>query len=257
VALSLLGVAVALAIWRRFETEGFAVKWRLVAVAGMLTGLIVPFAPTAHWLHEIWASLFIALSLAIYVPGRWGISVALGLLACFFRELALPYLFVMGAFASVERRWREVAAWTGASLLFLLAFGLHLSFASAVTHPGDIASPGWVRFGGLPFVIDTARRNPVLFHLPNPALALLVGLALIGFAGTRHAVAIRCGVLVGGYIAGLLVFGRPDNGYWGLLYAPLLPLGWIFAPVAMRDLARAAMGGSGLAVDSATVAAEQ
>ena len=35
--------------------------------------------------------------------------------------------------------------------------------------------------------------------------------------------------------------GRLDNFYWGLLYAPLLPVGIAFAPAALRDLVGAAL----------------
>jgi hypothetical protein len=50
-------------------------------------------------------------------------------------------------------------------------------------------------------------------------------------------------LIVGGYMIAFLFIGRPDNNYWGYLYSPLLPLGWMLAPAALYDLAaRAAPG---------------
>jgi hypothetical protein len=37
-----------------------------------------------------------------------------------------------------------------------------------------------------------------------------------------------------------MVVGRPDNEYWGELWAPLLPLGLALAPAALGDLAKQA-----------------
>jgi hypothetical protein len=63
---------------------------------------------------------------------------------------------------------------------------------------------------------------------------------VIGLAGAEDARARRAAVIVAGYLAGFLVVGRPDNYYWGLLYAPLLPVGFLLAPAALRDLFRKA-----------------
>lgn len=37
-----------------------------------------------------------------------------------------------------------------------------------------------------------------------------------------------------------MIVGNPDNIYWGMIYALLLPLGLLFTPIALRDLWRAA-----------------
>jgi hypothetical protein len=36
------------------------------------------------------------------------------------------------------------------------------------------------------------------------------------------------------YLAAWSFVGRPDNGYWGLVIAPLLPLGLLQLPEALR-----------------------
>jgi hypothetical protein len=37
-----------------------------------------------------------------------------------------------------------------------------------------------------------------------------------------------------------MIIGRPDNFYWAIMLAPLLPIGLAFAPAALRDLIRSA-----------------
>jgi hypothetical protein len=46
--------------------------------------------------------------------------------------------------------------------------------------------------------------------------------------------------MLGLWLGVFLVLGRPDNVYWGFLFAPILPIGLAFAPAALRDLVRAA-----------------
>jgi hypothetical protein len=80
------------------------------------------------------------------------------------------------------------------------------------------------------------QRCSLLLFLPLPAVALLVPLALLGWAGVRGATGERIALLLLGYAAGLMLVGRPDNFYWGILIAPLLPIGLAFAPRALLDL---------------------
>jgi hypothetical protein len=67
---------------------------------------------------------------------------------------------------------------------------------------------------------------------------------LLGLAGWSGAVGSRVGLTVGMYVAAFLFAGRPIHAYWGLMYAPLLPLGLVWAPRALGDLIRGICRGS-------------
>ena len=160
---------------------------RLRVLAGLFIGTAVSTAwfSASPYFHEVWAALLIALSLASYRLSHWSVSVLLGLAACLFRELALPFLAVMAVFALYERRYRELAGWMAAIAVFCGLFGWHLSVAAALHQPGDLVSRGWLGFGGWPFIVQTARMNSVLLLAPRFVVAIVVCLAITGFAGTR------------------------------------------------------------------------
>jgi hypothetical protein len=61
-------------------------------------------APAMITLHECRAALFIALSIAVWKPNRFAVSIVLELLVVLFRDLALPYLFLMAFGAACENR---------------------------------------------------------------------------------------------------------------------------------------------------------
>jgi len=217
---------------------GFAV--RILSIAILATGLsVIGLRDVLYW-HEVWAALLIALSLLTYRTSRWWPVVLFGLLASLVREIAMPYLLVMAAFAFYEKQWRQCAAWLGAILLAVAAFLAHIHAAAGLHRPGDLVSPGWMGLYGWDFAIATAKWNILLHELPYPLIALALCLGVIGLAGAEDARARRAAVIVAGYLAGFLVVGRPDNYYWGLLYAPLLPVGFLLAPAALRDLFRKA-----------------
>ncbi len=196
----------------------------------------VAWGPVAAYFHEVWANLLIVLSLAFYRPSRWRLPVLLGLFACLIRELALPYMLAMAAFAAREHQYREAAGWMTAVLLFAGFYAWHLHMASGLHLPGDYISPGWLYFGGWPFVIETARRNLIWISAPNYIVAAVICLALIGFAGFRDPWISRVGLIVGGYMTSFLFVGRPDTSYWGILISTLLPIGVALSPLALRDL---------------------
>jgi hypothetical protein len=179
------------------------------------------------------------LSLALWRPGRWGWSVAIGLLAVLTRELALPYLAAMAFMAWREHRLREAAAWACAIALFGAAMLVH---AHLVLQQIAAADPGseWLSSGGWAFVLSTARWNALFLVSPAWLVAIAVPLALVGLAGWAHPVGARMALTAGAYVGAFLVLGRPDNFYWGLMYAPFLALGLLFAWPALRDLWQAA-----------------
>jgi hypothetical protein len=236
-ALIALTAAAAFAARAAIQRTSLSAPTRLAAVLAMAAGLSNVGMPHAPYMHELWASLLIVLSLCAFQAERPGLAALLGLGACLFRELALPYVLIMAWMDGLERRWRDVLCWLAATVLFVVCYAVHLHRAAELHAAGDLVSSGWIRFGGWPFVLLTARRNAFLAIAPTSVVASVVIFAAIGFAGCRDRWVSRIAVVVLGYLAAVTVVGRPDNEYWGMLWAPLLPLGLAVAPAALRDLA--------------------
>lgn len=220
-------------ITREYQATG---PVRIAAISAAVSGLSIVGAIGAIYLTEVWAALLIAASLVYYQAKSFWASVLFGLFACLFRELALPYLLVMMFFAFVQKRKAETLAWIGAILVFLAFYAFHVLQVSQLYRPGDLVSQGWVRMNGWNFVVAAARWNILLNPLPAPAVAFATCLAVTGLAGSLDERAQRSACVTIGYMAGLCVFGRLENYYWGELYTPLVPLGWLLAPSALRDL---------------------
>jgi len=216
--------------WRlgtaQLSTPRFALA--LICIASGLSPALIPAAAA---MHEVWAGLLIAMSLAIRRADGWIASVLLGLAAALIRELAGAYLLAMAVMALSERHYREAAAWMGAIAILALALAIHAATLSTLVTAADLASPGWLQFGGWSFVLQTAQWNVVLAAAPQWLTALAVPLALFGLTATP--LDRRLLLIVGGYIAAFIIVGRDDNFYWGLLIAPLWPLGLASAGPAL------------------------
>jgi hypothetical protein len=202
----------------------------------LASGIVPALAPVAYPLHEVWAGLLIALSLALRRPDRWLLSVAIATAAALLRELAAPYLLAMAALALKDGCRREALGWLAGLLVFALALGAHAVAVGAVVTATDPASPSWLSLGGLGFVLQTASWNLILSASPDWLAAILVPLALLGLAMRRDALGQRLALTVIGYMLAFLVVGRANNSYWGLMIAPLWPLGLYFAGPALVRL---------------------
>jgi hypothetical protein len=198
--------------------------------------MVLLTVPAMTFWHESWAVLLIILSLALRSEKMWIPSVILAVLAVLLRELALPYLAVMTLFAWRERCRTEAIAWAAASIASVVAMIGHASILSLYVTSTDPVSPGWSGAGGWPFVLGMMQLCSTFLFLPLWAIAVLVPLALLGWASLRNGMAERISLLLLGYVVAFMLLGRPDNFYWGLLIAPLLPVGLAFAPGALRDL---------------------
>jgi hypothetical protein len=187
-------------------------------------------------LHEIWAGLLIALSLALRTERRWVAAVALALLAALVRELTLPYLAVMGAVALYERKWSEAIGWIAAIGLFAMAIGFHAIQASAMATAADRVSPGWSHRPDWSFFLNATWRSGPLKIAPYFLVVMLTPLALLGWAGWREPLATRAFLTLVAYVVLLTFFGRSDNFYWGLMFTPTLMVGLTFAPRSLREL---------------------
>ena len=217
--------------------------WGAASLLVAVTVILLSQSELVFW-HELWAGLLIALALACRTERRWGPSVALGLAAVLFRELAMPFLFAMAACAALERRPREALAWAGAILVAGLALAAHAAAVHAMLHPADPASPGWSRIGGWRFDIAVVRGSSLLAVLPASFTAVLLPVALLGWAGWSNGYSARFALTLAGWLGAFLLIGRPENFYWGLLMAPLMPIGVVVALPALRDLLRQAWRGA-------------
>ncbi|MBB5049528.1 hypothetical protein HNR60_004306 [Rhodopseudomonas rhenobacensis] len=232
---ALAAVTFAAWAWRWRGLRGEPLRYTaLLLLLG--SGLAPALAPNAYPLHEVWAGLLIALSLALRRRNSWWLSLAIATLAALLRELAAPYLVVMAVLALKDGCRKEAAGWFGGLALFALALGWHALEVSSVVSAADPGSPPWLRFGGWSFVLQTASWNLMLAAAPAWLGAVLLPLALLGLSTLRSALGLRLALTVAGHTIGFLIVGRPNNFYWGLMIAPLWPLGLLQAWPALRRL---------------------
>jgi hypothetical protein len=235
--------ALTVAAWGWRFVEMRPGKLRLAAAVGLLAvGVVAAFSAGVYPFHEVWAGLLISLSLAHRRPGMWTASVLIGLFAALLRELSAAYLIAMMVLAWKDGCRREATAWAAALGVFFAALGAHAVMVHSLVLPTDAVSQGWLKISGWPFVLDSARWNTILLQTPRWLGALLMPFALMGLAMWRGPVGERVALTVLGYTGAFVFLGRPENAYWGLMIAPLLPLGLLFAPEALLVLGRTAAG---------------
>lgn len=218
-------------------------RWmgRLVATScAMLAG------PAFLPLHECWAGVLIALSLALWCRGWLAASLLAGLAAALIRELAVPYLCLMGFVALTEQRWREAAGWALMVAMAGLALIAHAQGVAAVIFPEDVPSPGWDGFGGWRFYAEVTTDWSLLALLPVWIGRGLVPLALFGWLSWNAPLATRVTGLLAGYAVLMMVFARPDNHYWSVLTMPVLLAGLALAVPALSALMARAQPGLSL-----------
>lgn len=240
VALALLVaivVAAAMAWYVRLRAQTSVRNGAQIAVLVLLAaGLAVFLERDMVAFHEIVAGPLIALSLAVWRPGRWVEAAAIATIALMIRETVAAYLMVMLLFALLDRNWREAAGWGTGLAAFALVLVLHARAVAEVVGPLDPSSPGWHGLLGYGYFIKTVALGTLLVTAPLWIAAPLIALALVGWAAWRDALALRVLAVLAAYGVLLGVFARPDNVYWVLLIAPFVLLGLLFAPDALGDL---------------------
>jgi hypothetical protein len=190
---------------------------------------------------EMWSGMLIGLSVCAYGHDWWRMGVVTGLLALFFRELALPYCVLCVALAWRAQRRGEMLMWLGGLTLYGLYLAMHAREVAVRAADSDVAAGAdWVQFGGMSFLLVTGQMNGFLATLPLWVTAVYLPLALLGLAGWLGPVGLRIGLAAGLYVAAFMVVGKPFNQYWGLVYAPLTIFGLVWCPLCLRDLALAA-----------------
>lgn len=238
----LLFGAMMLAMLRRLDGEPGAADYRLMAMALLMSGIASGLNYRYNVLHEIWAAQLIALSLALHRPlqGKWLGALAVAALALAVRELALPYVLLMGAAALWRRRWTEAAAWAGLVALFLAVMAVHLDLASAQVRPGDPVSPSWLVMGGLNSLTYKVANSTFLSLVPVWIAGPAVVLCLLGWTSWKSPLGDVCALLLLGYSVAFMIAGRDNNFYWGVLITPLLFMGGAFVRLGLPSLWRAA-----------------
>lgn len=218
-------------------------RQRPLACAVLLACSLFPVLVSGVYVWPtFWAGAFLALSVCAYgVNWRW-MGVAAGLAALFFRELTLPYCALAILLAWRSGRKREIAAWGIGLACWGVWYGLHVLQVlehmppDAKHHPG-----GWVRFGGLPFILSTVQVNGSLILLPRVVSAVYFVAAVVGLGGWRSPWGIRTGATAAIYLLLFACVGLEGNSYWGFLIAPLLCFGVARCPASMSDLWRRAI----------------
>ena len=230
----------ALLIWLTVFYQNQYAIWQVFFGGLFLSGpIIYSLIPGTFLVHEFWAGTLIAISLAANAKGWRYVSVISGLMALFLRELSLPFVCVMMLLAYVEGQRREALLWFTGLLVFCGEFLLHWSIVrNLITENDQFLAWEWIVFGGWPFVLNTAQMNPFLIALPPWVVAIILPLALLGFARWRDASGIKIASTVGIYLLAFSIAGRPNNIAWGLMYAFVMPLGLLHVPRVLRELWR-------------------
>jgi hypothetical protein len=238
----LLGLAV-LAAWRqRLGEEPGGGDRRLIAILLLLVGGIVGLKPQYIVVHEVWAGLLLALALALHKPGKWRAAWLAVALALAVRELALPFVLLLAAFAAWRRDWRELAAWAALIGLFAAGLAWHLHEVSRYLLPSDRPSPPWLVFRGLGGWTGNVIASTILYKLPYPLAAPLALLPLAGWAGWKTRLGLFCTLLFAGYGVLFMIAGRANNFYWALVVVPAWFVGYAFLPMAVKSLLASARG---------------
>jgi hypothetical protein len=227
--------------WRRLNHA--LAQPRMALIGGLLVamGTTLAFRPAYVVMHEVWAGLLIAASLAVHRADKWWAAFAFAVVALALRELALPFILLMGALALCARRWKEAATWAALVLAFAIVIWLHANQVAAVTSSADPASPGWTTMGGWSSLMRTMALTSGFRALPPAIATVAIILSFLGWAGWRSRTGLAGSLMFAGYGLMLMLLGRYENFYWGLLIAPAFALGIIFAPIALKDLWRAAL----------------
>ncbi|MEG3180536.1 hypothetical protein [Sphingomonas sp. LT1P40] len=231
-----LAAAVAFFWYRRMREALASVPARILALFLLAAGMLAFVQPALIAFHEIWAGLLVALSLALRRPGRWVEATAIACIAMLIRETAALYVVLMAAIALAEGNRREAAGWATALGVFGLALIAHAVAVHGVTGPLDAASPGWAGMHGFGLFVRAMTLATGLQLVPMIAAAVLVVLALFGWASWRDPLGLRAAALFASYAVVISLFARLDTFYWGLLIAPTFLIGLAFAPDGLRDL---------------------
>lgn len=205
---------------------------RVALLIVLLPGALILISENGIYLHETWAMTFLLASVA--ARRQLWLSVGFGLAAVLCREVAMPYLAAMLVLAVVDRDRKAALAWLSAILLASAVLAIHSATVAGYALPGDRVSHGWVKAQGWLFVVSTARWSVPFLLAGQLVTAALLPFAFLSLAIWRSRLGIICGMTVAAFAVAFMIVGRPDNHYWGIIYAPFILLG---LPALVRRLA--------------------
>jgi hypothetical protein len=162
-------------------------------------------------------------SLAFY--RRLPLSAIFALLAVLIRETALAFVAATALVALMHSDFRRVAAMIGIATVSVALWFYHAQLAAMQTVPSDLTSPGWLYFEGPSMILAASRWNLLTASLPNPLLIAALVIMGCGLSLVRRDELQVAAVTVALFCIALLALGRPENNYWGIMFAPFLGLG--------------------------------
>lgn len=219
--------------WRSTDREHASLVPALIIFMGMIPLFWTKWQP----MHEVWAGVLITLSIALYRPQNPLPAIFVAFAALAIRETSLPYLLLLAAFLLWEKQWRYVLLIIAGTALFFVAIAEHAQQVAAVVQPDDLASQGWFKAGGLATYLLYAQETTVLRSAPVLS-AIAVPLCLLGWLSMKSQTGLLIFLFQVGYAFIFMVIGRADNFYWGMMIAPTLLAGLLFAPSAIKTLWR-------------------
>jgi hypothetical protein len=228
--------AIGLAVAAPFRSG----EYGLVIWQALLLGfpLAISGMYPVYFFAEMWTGVAISISVGLYAVGWRKLGAGTGVLALFFRELALPYVLIGLVLAWRQKKKSELWTWIAGLAAFSFYFGLHvMAVASRVPSSDHVPEVSrWIQFGGLRFLLITSRVGLLQLY-PFWWAAIYLPCALLGLAGWRHPLAGRVLATVVAYLLAFSVIGIPSaNYYWGAVYAPLLAFGTPWWLAAFKDL---------------------
>jgi len=206
-----------------------------VAAAGM-------FAPRSLLIHELISGTLLTIALGVYREDRWWPSLVFAGLALAVRELALPFILLWGAFALLQKRWREAAAVAGLIAIFAFSMWLHAQGVAAHRQSGDLVTPGWDAFIGPQLALLAMGKLTLLMFVPMAIAAPIALIALLGWIGLGGRLGLFATLWFIGFGLALSLFARTNNFYWVLMVLPAYAAGLALAPRAVGDLLQIAKG---------------
>ncbi|MGZ5836364.1 MAG: hypothetical protein ACXWJ5_09190 [Xanthobacteraceae bacterium] len=231
VALASIAMIVA---HRMIRAAQGALLLSIAAILGIIPGLVRIARARGIVFSELATGVLILLSIVSYGNRKWMIGLLAAMAALFIRELAAPYILVCIAFAVCRKNTRELVGWALGLAAYFVYFGWHSLEVMQQFGLAERADGGWIRLGGIRFVLETAHFNGLFFLAPLWLTAVLLPAALLGLFAWRQG--IRAALTVTVYLCTFAVVGKPSNFYWGALYTPLLMLGLPWSIPAVYDV---------------------
>jgi len=239
---AILGLATLAAWWLRLQWEPGGRDLSTFVLLLLVIGAATGFKPQYLVLHEVWSGVLLALALALHRRRRWLASWLVAALALALRELALPFVLLMGALALWRGDRREALAWGALVGLFAIGLWAHLGAVAAITSPADPLSPSWLALRGLGGWTGNIILSSPLYLLPGWIAAPLALLPLIGWAGWKSDLGLAGFLTCLGYGAAFMIAGRDANFYWALMVMPIWFVGLAFLPRTLAGLVNSARG---------------